>query len=182
MAREDQTSSGHPADSSDEAIWQYCRVTDAELDEAEQLLDLAGFVDSRLDPDEHDRVAALLMTDIAAAGDVAAARSLAARSHPDADEALVARASALVAGPTEERGRVILFHRLVRPPPSVFAIAQWGGLAAAIVMASWIGFALGSDASVGLSQINQSGDESFMGDLVDPSGGVLRSISDGLES
>ncbi|HEX3881439.1 MAG TPA: hypothetical protein VHW66_02160 [Stellaceae bacterium] len=182
MAREDQTSSSRPADSSDEAFWQYCRVTDAEFDEAEQLLDLAGFADSRLDPDEHDRVAALLMTDIDTAGDVAAARSLAARSHPEADEAVIARASALLAEPAQQRGRVIPFRRFVRPPPSVFAIAQWGGLAAAIVMASWIGFALGSDASVGLSQINQSGDESFIGDLVDPSGGVLRSISDGLES
>jgi hypothetical protein len=179
MARTDQTSGENPPNSSDKAIWQYCQTQDIEPDEAERLLDLAGFVDARLDPDEHDRVAALLMADIDAAGDIAAARALAAQTHPHAEETIVARAAALVA---ETRGQVVPFRARPRTTQSLFMVARWGSLAAAIVMASWLGFALGSDASVALSQINQSSDENFIGDLVDPSGGVLRSISDGLES
>jgi hypothetical protein len=182
MARTDQTSGESEPDSSDKAVWQYCQATDIEPDEAERLLDLAGFADARLDPDEHDRVAALLMAEIEAAGDVAAARALAAAPHPAADEAVIARAAALVADAAESGGRIVPFRRRVRPPQSLFLVARWGSLAAAVVMACWLGFALGSDASVALSHINQSSDENFVGDLVDPSGGVLRSISDGLES
>lgn len=187
MARTNQTSGESLPNSSDKAIWQYCQITDIEPDEVERLLDLAGFVDARLDPDEHDRVAALLMADIETAGDIAAARALAAASHPHADEAAIARAVALVAAPAETgaatRGAVIPFRRrAAQPVRSVFLIARWGSLAAAVVMASWLGFSLGSDASVALSQIHQPADESFVGDIVDPSGGVLRSISDGLDS
>jgi len=187
MTRTDQTSgesepNSSDPNSSDRAIWQYCQATDIGPDEAERLLDLAGFVDARLDSDEHDRVAALLMADIELAGDIAAARALTAASHPAADEAVIARAAALVAAPVENRGQVVPFRPRLRPAQSLFMVARWGSLAAAVVMACWLGFALGSDASVALSQINQSSDENFMGDLVDPSGGVLRSISDGLES
>jgi anti-sigma factor RsiW len=182
MARTDQTSGESPPNSSDKAIWQYCQTTEIEPDEAERLLDLAGFVDARLDPDEHDRVAALLMAAIEAAGDVAAARAIAAAPHPAADEAVIARAAALAADPVETRGQIVPFRSRVRPAQRLFMVARWGSLAAAVVMACWLGFALGSDASVALSQINQSSDENFIGDLVDPSGGVLRSISDGLES
>jgi anti-sigma factor RsiW len=182
MARTEQTSGESQPNSSDKAIWQYCQITDIEPDEAERLLDLAGFADSRLDPDEHDRVAALLMADIAAAGDIAAARALAAAPHQAADAAVIARAAALVVEPAGVRGQIVPFRPRARPAQRLVMVARWGSLAAAVVMACWLGFALGSDASVALSQINRSSDENFIGDLVDPSGGVLRSISDGLES
>lgn len=182
MSRTDQTSGESLPNSSDKAIWQYCQATEIEPDEAERLLDLAAFADARLDPDEHDRVAALLMADIEIAGDIAAARALATAPPAAADEAAIVRAAALVADPPESRGQVVPFRGRARPAQSLFMLARWGSLAAAVVMACWLGFALGSDASVALSQINQSNDENFMGDLVDPSGGVLRSISDGLES
>lgn len=182
MARTHRTSGENLPNSSDKAIWQYCQTTDIEPDEAERLLDLAGFVDARLDPDEHDRVAAHLMADIEAAGDIAAARALAAAPQAPADEALIARAVALVAAPAETRGEVVPFRRLTRPARGVLFVARWGSLAAAIVMTSWLGFSLGSNTSVALSQIRQPTDESFIGDLVDPSGGVLHSISDGFGS
>jgi anti-sigma factor RsiW len=182
MARTDQTSGESLPNSSDKAIWQCCQTSDVEPNEAERLLDLAAFVDARLDADEHDRVAALLIADIEAAGDAAAARALTAASHPAADEAVIARAAELVAGPVESWGQIVPFRPRALPTQRLFMVARWGSLAAAVVMACWLGFALGSDASVALSQINQSSDENFIGDLVDPSGGVLRSISDGLES
>jgi anti-sigma factor RsiW len=182
MARTDQTSGESPPNSSDKAIWQYCQATDIEPDEGERLLDLAGFVDARLDPDDRDRVAAWLMADIEAAGDIAASRALAAAPQPAPDEAVVVRAAALVADRAEPRGQLVPFRPRARPARRLFLVARWGSLAAAVVMACWLGFALGSDASVALSQINQSSDENFIGDLVDPSGGVLHSISDGLGS
>lgn len=182
MARTEQTSGESLPNSSDRAIWQHCQATEIEPDEGERWLDLAGFADARLDAEEQDRVAALLMADIEAAGDIAAARALAAAPHPAADEAVIARAAALIADPAPARGQLVPFRPRSRPARSLFVIARWGSLAAAVVMACWLGFSLGSDASVALSQINQSSDENFMGDLVDPSGGVLRSISDGLES
>lgn len=182
MARTDQTSGGSPPNSSDKAIWQYCQITDIEPDEAERWLDLAAFVDTRLDPDEHDRVATLLMADLDAAGDIAAARALAAAPHQAADEAVIARAASLVAAPVERRGQLIPFRGRTQPTQSLFMLARWGSLAAAVAMACWLGFALGTNAWVALTQINQSSDENFVGDLVDPSGGVLRSISDGLDS
>ena len=179
MARAADANGERPAGLSDKALWDYCRAIDAEPDEAEQLLDLAGFAYSRLDEDEHERVAALLMADIGAAGDVAAARALAAARHGEAPDAAVARAAALVAAP---RGEVIPFRRPWQPHPGVSMVARWGSIAAAIAVASWLGFALGTDASVALSKISPSSDDSFIGDLMDPGGGVLRSISDGLES
>jgi hypothetical protein len=122
------------------------------------------------------------MADIGVAGDIAAARALAAAPQPHADEAAIARAVALVAPVAETRGEVVPFRPRTQSVRGVFLVARWGSLAAAIVMASWLGFSLGSNASVALSQIHQPADESFVGDIVDPSGGVLRSISDGLDS
>ena len=60
-------------------LWQRCRMIDAPEDEAARFLDLAAFADSRLEPDEQDRVAALLAADPAAAADVGAAKRLADR-------------------------------------------------------------------------------------------------------
>ena len=65
-----------PADgSSDAALWRRSRAIDMVEDEAERYLDLAGYADGRLDPDDRERVAEWLATDPVAAGDVAAARA-----------------------------------------------------------------------------------------------------------
>jgi hypothetical protein len=63
--------------------------------------------------------------------------------------------------------------------------AQWGGLAAAIAVASWLGFAMGSGASLTLSapgQQRQLGDESFIPELLDPSTGFLRDLGGGQQT
>ena len=46
--------------SSDRDLWRRSCLTDAPEDEAARLLDLAAFADGLLEPDERDRVAALL--------------------------------------------------------------------------------------------------------------------------
>src|SRR5262249_33786493 len=129
--------------SSDRELWQRSCRTEATEDDVARFLDLAAFADRALDPDERDRIAALLAEDRAAADDVAAARALDGEARSKGLERIVARACALA--PDEPYSRVVAF---VPPPPRrriVHVLAQWGSLAAAIVVASWLGFAMGSD-------------------------------------
>jgi len=58
----------------------------------------------------------------------------------------------------------------------VHGLAQWGSLAAAIVFASWLGFAMGSDMSRTLRGPLPSGEANFLPELFDPGGGLLRDL------
>ncbi|HVC51128.1 MAG TPA: hypothetical protein VND87_03820 [Stellaceae bacterium] len=181
MAQHDPTSGDGMEHPSDKAVWEYCRAIDCETDEAERFLDLAGFVDARLDSDERERVAALLIADPAAASDVAAAPALtAAAATAEVSERLIARAVALLG--EAARGQVVPFAPRARPRPTFTSFARWGSVAAAIMMASWLGFALGTDASTAYDHSVQPSQDGFLGDLLDPSGGILHTITDGLES
>src|SRR6266404_6383276 len=86
----------------DAALWRRSRTVDMTEDEVEEerYLDLAGFADERLDPDDRERVAEQLAGNPVAAGDVAAAHALAAGAEQTEamPEAAIARASALVGG------------------------------------------------------------------------------------
>ena len=177
MSRANQTNGSGPADLSDKSIWEYCRAADATPDEAERFLDLAGFAEARLDDDERERVAAWLAADPDAAADVAAALAYAGTAEA-ADEAIVARAASLVR-PTAE---IIPLARSARPRPRFYHLTTWGSLAAAVALAGWLGFALGTDVSQAFGPVAQSSEDSFLGDLIDPAGGVLHTINDGLES
>ncbi len=176
MSRTHEDPAGPSGPISDRALWQRCGLTDAPADEAERLLDLAGFADGLLDPDEHDRVAALLAADPAAASDVAAALALAGGiGETSAGLArIVARAVALRPDTAPERSSVIPLPRAPRRI-IVRGLAQWGSLAAAIAMAAWLGFAMGSDTSLALSRPSQIGsDDSFLPELFDPATGFMR--------
>src|SRR5207248_7973058 len=50
-------------DGAERALWRRGAATEIAEDEAERFLDLAGFADGRLDPDEHDRIAERLARD-----------------------------------------------------------------------------------------------------------------------
>ena len=82
--------------SSDRDLWRRSCRTDAPEDEVARFLDLAAFADGLLEPDEHDRVAALLADDPAAADDVAAAQRLHGEALPGGLERIIARACAIV--------------------------------------------------------------------------------------
>jgi hypothetical protein len=90
---------------------------------------------------------------------------------------IIALASALMSEP--ERGRVILFPRLRLSPPTLPGIARWASLAAAVLVASWLGFALGTDVSVSFGQPDQASDDGFLRDMLDPSTGFLRDLTPG---
>lgn len=179
----DDTASFDPASfASDRALWRRCRGADMPADEAARFLDLAGFADGLLDDEEHERVAALIAGDPAAAADIAAAQGQSGDGGlaPAAIERIIARAQALVGETAPEYGHILPFA----PPPRrghlLHGVAQWGSLAAAIVVASWLGFAMGSSALLSLSQRSQPnppsqyGDEGFLRELLDPTTGFLR--------
>ena len=168
--------------SPDHALWRRSRMTDVPADEAARFLDLAGFADGLLDPDERERVGALVAADPAAAADVAAAQASPGGidERPAGFERIVARACALVPDPQFSTARVIAFA----PPQRrvLHGLAQWASLAAAILVASWLGFSMGSDTSVALSQPGLSSDSGAIPELFDPGTGFLRDFSENLRS
>ena len=170
--------------SPDHALWQRSRLIDAPADEAARFLDLAGFADGLLDPDERDRVADLLTADPTATADVAAAHALAGGvdERPAGFERIVAQASALVPDAQFSTARVIAFAPRARHRRVVHGLAQWGSLAAAILVASWVGFSMGSDTSFALSQPGSPSDSSVMPELFDPGTGFLRDFGENLRS
>jgi anti-sigma factor RsiW len=178
--RRDETRRGSSVDLPDPALWQRSRTTDAAEDEAERLLDLAGFADGRLDPDDRERVAAWLAGDPIAAGDVVAARALAAPadSLEPAPEPVIARASILV-GSTEQRSNVVRLPAIRRDWPALHRIASWGSFAAAMAVASWLGFTLGMDTSLSFAQRGQPGEDGFFSEMLDTSPGFMRDLSEG---
>ena len=166
-----------PADLPERELWRRSRVTETVEDEAERCLDLAGFADRLLDPDERERVAERLARDPDAAADVAAARALARGAvYASPPEAVVARARALVGGDAGA-DNVLPF----RPRPGGRAMArwaaQWGSLAAAVVIAGWLGFTLGMDTSHAFGP-GRAGDD-VLDELIDVSAGLMRDLTDG---
>jgi anti-sigma factor RsiW len=163
------------------ALWQRSCRTDAPEDEAARFLDLAAFADGRLETDERDRVAAVLAADPTAADDVAAARGLAGgiAEPPNGLDRVIARACATLSDNSVAKGEILAFRSPRRHRSLVHGLTRWGGLAAAIAMASWLGFAMGSDTSLALSQSGAASDASFLPELLDPGTGFLRDLSEG---
>jgi anti-sigma factor RsiW len=171
-----------PNPAEDRRLWQLCRTTDANQDEAARFLDLAAYADGLLDIEERERVAALLSADPEAAADVRVAQAL-----PDAPERtfaglerIIARASAIPVATETGNGNVILLApRAGRRILQTFA--QWGSLAAAVAFAGWLGFAMGSDTSLALSDHRQPTDV-MLPELFDPGTGLLRDLGEGVRT
>jgi anti-sigma factor RsiW len=168
--------------SSDRALWRRSCLTDATEDEVSRFLDLAAFADGLLEPDESDRIAALLAADPIARDAVAAARDvgIGADELPGRLEGIVTRACAIL--PSEPASRVVAFTPLPRRRRILQGVAQWGSLAAAMVLASWLGFAMGSDTSRALSAPVPSNDVSYLPELFDPGSGFLRDLGEALRT
>jgi anti-sigma factor RsiW len=167
-----QGTSGAPPD---REVWRRSQEMEATPDEASYLLDLAAFADNRLDDDETALIAALIERDTDVAEDVAAARTLAGATMLAADVGIVARAEALV-GESQREAMLIAFP--ARPPVvrPWYSAATWSGLAAAIVLAGWLGFDLGSGISTSPA-FNRPADDTSASELLDPSP-MLRDFTD----
>ena len=167
-----------PNELPDAALWRRSRLTDCVDDEAERYLDLAGFADGRLDTDDRERVTEWLVRSPAAAADIVAARSLVeAEEPPDVPEAIIARACTLVPRDIAEPDNLIRVPHWRWRRPDLNLMARWGSLAAAVVMASWLGFTLGMDTSRSFAQLG-NGDEGLLHDMLDPPSGFLRDLTE----
>jgi hypothetical protein len=169
------------------SLWRRCQSADAPMDEAARFLDLAAFAEGLLDEDEYDRVAADLAADPVATADVAAALALGhGLAAPSAETGrIIARASVLVSAAPTEPGLVLPFRALPAYRRILQGLAQWGSLAAAIAVTSWLGFAMGSGASLGLSQRGQQspvGVDSLLPEVLDPATGFLRDLGEGQQT
>ena len=173
------SSGQRPPGTPERTLWRRSQKIGASPAETERLLDLAGFVDGRLDDDERERVAALIAGDPMAAADAAAARVLLTATLPAVSREIVARATALVA-PARSGGEILVFPlRPSRPRPRAWPnAARWGGLAAAIAVACWLGFNLGGDLP-GIASITRQSDDLGAAELIDPAPLALRDLSEG---
>jgi anti-sigma factor RsiW len=180
MMRTEEERAGRSDAASDRRLWQRCRATDAPDDEAARFLDLAAFADDLLDADDRERVAAWLADDLEAAADVNATRALEARNGDAGElERVIARACA-IPPEADPGGRVVVLAHW-RPRRLLQGVAQWGSLAAAIALAGWLGFAMGTDTSVALTAPQQS-EAGFLPDLFDPGPAFLRDLGEGLRT
>ena len=168
---------------SDRLLWQRGRVTEMPEDDALRFLDFAAFADGLLDTDERDRVAALLAADPDAAADVAAAQSVGGIDEmPAGFEHIVQRACAIAPDAKAARGVVSAFTPQPKRRRIVYDFAQWGSIAAALAVASWLGFSMGTDASLALTEPRQPGEATLLPELFDPPTGLLRDLGEGLRT
>ena len=168
-------------DIADRILWQRSQKIDAPEDECARFLDIAAFAEGRLDPDERERVAEWLQNHPDVAGDIAAARVLASGAASYApSETIVTRACAIVggAGPSR-RGSVVAFRAKASKRSVLTTVAQWGGLAAALVVAGWLGFTLGMDASGRLVRNGPEADDGVAQELFGSSPGFFRDLTGG---
>ena len=92
---------------------------------------------------------------------------------------MIARACSIL--PESEPGEVVLLARW-RSRRLVQSLAQWGSIAAALAVASWLGFAMGTDTTAALTQFRPPSDAGLIPELFDPASGFLRDLGDGLRT
>ena len=112
---------------------------------------LAAYAEGRMSETEAEAIEAWLALYPAALAEVIAARDMAQHPPHLSYAAIVAHAGALVPAGTSN------VVSLRRPAPRWRSALAWSGIAASLVMASMVGFEMGSDAYAGLSdtQISQ---------------------------
>jgi hypothetical protein len=173
-----------PPATPDRLLWRHSQDTATNPAETERFLDLAGFVDGRLDDDERAHVAALIARDPMAAADTAAARILLSATPPAVSGEIVARAAALIdaaqSDAVQSGGEILSFPpRPQQRRPRIWTeAASWSSLAAAIALACWLGFDLGGDLP-GLASITRPSDDMGASELIDPAPLALRDLSEG---
>ena len=170
-------------DIADRILWQRSQSIDAVEDEGARYLDMAAFAEGRLDPDERERVAEWLRSRPEAAGDIAAARALASglRRHSGICRKPPWRAPARwsAAAAASRPGSVIAFRARTGRRPVLASITQWSSLAAAMVVAGWLGFTLGMDASGMMAPDRPGSDDGVTQDLFGSSPAFFRDLTGG---
>lgn len=161
-------------DGEERALWRRWSMRGSAEAPAPDALDLAAYAEGRLSetaaaPIEH-WLAAHPETLSAILADIAAARGAMADTISIADAAIIATASALVTG---ARDNVVPLRRAV---PAWRNALAWSSVAASLVAASLVGFAMGSDAYQNLSRTQTV--ETASGDTLDPVATLDSAFSD----
>lgn len=147
------------------ALWQRWRLlARAPAGEPPDALMLAAYAEGRLGPTEMEAVEEWLCADADLAADIAIARSAMVGASPAVEESVVAHAAALV--PAED-GRVVVLRR---PSTGWPGVVRWSAMAASILLASVVGFALGNDTYVSLAGYQPA---VFGQELLDPPSGLF---------
>ena len=170
------------------AFWRRLRETSAAGDpSAPDAMLLAAYAEGRLRGVALEKVEAWLAHHVEDAADARFAMSV-ARDEVTLEvpsEALVARALALVAAPDP---KVVSFRPREARAPAWRAAVTWGSLAASILLTSLLGFTLGSEAYVSLSQgpaavlLSAAPGTELDPELSDPSSGLLNGLGDEVTS
>jgi hypothetical protein len=157
-----------PMNSLDEkALWQRWRLlASAPAAEPPDALMLAAYAEGRLGPAEMETVEDWMSAETDMAADLAIARGAALEPLPEADAGIVSRAAALV--PAAE-GRVVALRRAAASP-GWQGVVRWSAMAASILVASVVGFALGNDTYVSLAGYQAA---IFGQELLDPPTGLF---------
>jgi hypothetical protein len=111
------------------------------------------------------------------ADDIAVAARIGTSEPEPAPDHIVQRAAALVPGSAD----IIPFAAGRRSTRVVAGWTGWGSLVAAMAVASWLGFTLGVDTTRSWLEVRQ-GDDGFLREMLDPSAGFMRDLSDGSQT
>ena len=164
-------------DGSDEAAlwrrWRTAAIPGADSTEPSPL-ELAAYAEDRLSEAAAEAIEEWLAANPVSAADVLAARRAGSTPLPGAaSDKIVARAAALVAGDGDAQ---ILPFRRPAAVPRWRQAASWGAMAASIVAASLVGFALSSETYV-LATGGQPS-SSFSQQLIDPPTGLFNGLDE----
>jgi len=158
-------------------LWRRASASEAPTDDAARLLALAAVADGTADDDERQLVAEWLAQHPDIADDIAAAARIGDSEPEPAPEQILRRAAALVPASAD----IVPFRPGRHSARGVGGWTGWGSLVAAMAVASWLGFTLGVDTTRDWLEVRQS-DESFLREMLDPSAGLMRDLSDGSQT
>jgi anti-sigma factor RsiW len=167
------TGPGERAD--DASLWQRWRLGTRPISSGSppDPVQLAAYADGRLDEIRAEPVEDWLASHPEMLADLIAARAAGAAAPPAAPEAVIARASALVA-PTDAKIVSFAVAAAVRRRSWRMA-AAWSGLAASLLVTSLGGFALGDRAYLNFTGGSDAAatSDSAVHDLLDPPTGLF---------
>jgi len=165
-----------PSDRTDEAAlwrrWRSASASDAAVAFEPDALLLAEYAEARLPEAMSETVEDWLAAHPEIISDVLAARRAARGGSPAVSDAVIARATALVAAGDAQ---ILAFPSPAGRRPSLRTAALWSGLAASLVVTSMIGFSLGNSAYLSLAG---STTPALGQELFDPPTGLFNSLDE----
>jgi anti-sigma factor RsiW len=162
-------------DSADEAgLWRRWRAAtgDSVAGWEPDAVALAAYAEDRLDAETVAAVEAWLTDNPLSAQDILAARQVREETLPEAPEAIVARAAALVGSGDAQ---ILPFRRPTARPRSWRGAVGWGAVAASLLVASLAGFAMGNDTYTTLAG---GASASLSQELLDPPTGLFNGMDE----